>query len=59
MFLEEKYLGKYDDVFDGVLDKFFSYMRKVWIDSTEFCWYEEHIHGILVIIRVLRERIWP
>ena len=38
--LEEKYLGKYDNVFNGVLAKFFSYMHKVWIDSEEHRWYE-------------------
>ena len=38
--MEEKYLGQHDDVLNGVLDKFFLYMRKVWIDSSEFRWYE-------------------
>ena len=38
--LEEKYLHKYDTVLNGVVAKFFSYMRKVWIDSGEWKWYE-------------------
>ena len=38
--LEEKYLGKHDLVLNDVLNIFFSYMRKVWIDSTEFRWFE-------------------
>ena len=38
--MEKKYLGQYDDILNGVLGNFFLYMRKVWIDSTEFRWYE-------------------
>ena len=38
--MEKKYLGQYDDILNGVLANFFLYMRKVWIDSTEFRWYE-------------------
>ena len=38
--LEKKYLGKYDVVLNGVIATFLSYMRKVWIDSSEFGWYE-------------------
>ena len=38
--LEQKYIGKYDIVLNGVVAKFFSYMHKVWIDSAEFRWYE-------------------
>ena len=36
----KKYLGQYDDILNGVLGNVFLYMRKVWIDSTEFWWYE-------------------
>ena len=38
--LEKKYVGKYDAVLNGLINKFFSYMHKVWIDSEEFMWYE-------------------
>ena len=38
--LELKYLNKYDIVLNGVVAKFFSYMRKVWIESNEFRWFE-------------------
>ena len=38
--LEAKYLGKHDVVLNGVLEQFFTYLRKVWIDSSEFKWYE-------------------
>ena len=34
--LEAKYLGKHDVVLNGVLEQFFAYLRKVWIDSSEF-----------------------
>ena len=38
--MEQKYYGHFDVVMNGVLDKFFSYMRKVWIDSSQFHWIE-------------------
>ena len=38
--MEQKYLGHYDALMNGVLDKCFSYMRKVWIDSSEFRWFQ-------------------
>ena len=38
--LEKKYVGMYDAVLNGLINKFFSYMHKVWIDSEEFMWYE-------------------
>ena len=38
--LEDKYLGMYDVVLNGVLETFFTYMRNVWIESSEFRWYE-------------------
>ena len=38
--LEEKYVGKYDAVLNGLINKLFSYMHKVWLESGEFMWYE-------------------
>lgn len=38
--LEKKYLGKFDEVLNEVVSKFFSYMHKVWLDTNEFRWYE-------------------
>lgn len=38
--LEKKYISKFDTVLNVVIDKFFSYMHKVWIDSSECMWYE-------------------
>ena len=38
--LEEKYLGKHDDVLNEVIKNFFVYMHNVWIDSPEFRWFE-------------------
>ena len=38
--IEQKYLDKHDVVLNGVLEKFFAYMRKVWVDSNECLWFE-------------------
>jgi hypothetical protein len=38
--LEQKYLEKYSPDINASIAKFFSYMRKVWINSEEFRWYE-------------------
>jgi hypothetical protein len=38
--IEAKYIGKYNDVMNGILAEFFRYMRKVWVDSDEFRWFE-------------------
>ena len=38
--IEAKYIGKYNDVMNGILAKFFRYMRKVWVESDEFRWFE-------------------
>ena len=38
--LEQKYQGKYESVLNGALSNFFSYMRKVWIESGECLWFE-------------------
>jgi hypothetical protein len=45
--LQSKYLDKYDSILNGVISNFFDYMRKVWVDSNEFRWYEgAHPWGI-------------
>ena len=36
----QKYLEKYSPVINASIAKFFTYMRKVWIDSEEFRWFE-------------------
>ena len=38
--LRSKHLGQVDSVLNGVITNFFDYMRKVWVDSNEFRWYE-------------------
>ena len=38
--IEDKFIGKYDSILNDLLDKFFQYMRKVWVESTEHHWYE-------------------
>lgn len=38
--MEKKYVGKHEQVLDGLIRNFFSYMHKVWIQSEEFKWYE-------------------
>ena len=38
--LRSKYLGQVHSVLNGVISNFFDYMRKVWVSSNEFRWYE-------------------
>ena len=38
--LEDKYLATNDTVLNGVLQKFFEYMRSVWIESGECLWFQ-------------------
>ena len=38
--LEKKYLDQADTVLKSVISNFFEYLRKVWINSEEFRWYE-------------------
>ena len=38
--IEQKYIGQFDMVLNGVIAKNFLYMHKVWVDSKEFRWYE-------------------
>ena len=38
--LEKKYLNKYESLTNDCLQKFFQYMRTVWVESGEFRWYE-------------------
>ena len=38
--LEQKYLNKHSVIINITLEKFFKYMRSVWVDSEEFRWYE-------------------
>ena len=38
--VEKKYLDQTDAVMKSVISNFFEYLRKVWINSAEFRWYE-------------------
>ena len=38
--LEQKYLGKYDEILNASLNVFFKYLHSVWIDSKVSKWYE-------------------